>query len=225
MTTLEQIQNNWPTIKAHVLNRWSKLSEAEVEKTHGAPKALGQLVERKYGHHAEFEKTYKKMCEQCFHSSKDITPHTSKPLETQHGLGVNKQADGVSDVPSEKNFSTESLDETFQGDFPEKRANAAYTKFDHNPNINREADDDLSAYSSPARTSLDDGKVDDYYNQLDDELDANFTSPDEFYPSQDPSASSDIPLGRVRSSATNLSSAKAAQQSSEVSFNDAKSKL
>lgn len=226
MLSNEQIQNNWPTIKTQVLNRWNKLSEAEVERTHGAPKSLGQLVHKKYGNNEEFDKTYEKICEFSSHSSKNITQVTSKTLATHKGTGVQKQADGVSDIPTDST-STSTLDDVFHGDSPERRLNANYAKVDHNPNINREADDELSAYSATnSRSSQDDEQVDEYYNQLDDnESYANFTSPDEFYPSQDPSVSSDIPLGRDRSSATKQSTAKAAPKSSVVSSNDAKKKM
>ncbi len=230
MLSNQQIQNNWPTIKTQVLSRWSKLSEVEVEKTHGAPKSLGQLVHKKYGNNEEFDKTYERICHSSVPSSKQVssneaTPLTSKTLETHPGTGI-PQADGVSATPVEKEYSSTDLDEVFHGDSPERRLNANYAKVDHHPNIDREADDGLSADSTYSRSSVDDESVDEYYNQLDNnESYANFTSPDEFYPSHDPSASSDIPLGRDRSSATNQSTAKAAPKSSEVSSNDAKKKL
>ena len=236
MLNNQQIQNNWPTIKTQVLSRWNKLSEADVEKTHGSPKSLGQLVHKKYGNNEEFDKTYERICMSSVHSSKsvspktEITPLTSKTLETHPGTGIS-QADSMGQTPIYQEHPSTDLDEVFHGDSPERRLNANYAKIDHHPNINREADDELSAYSTSdhsgySRSSVDDENVDEYYNQLDqNESYADFTSPDEFYPSQDPSVSSDIPLGRDRSSATKLSTAKAAPKSSEVSSNDAKKKM
>lgn len=196
----QQIQSNWPSIKVQVLNQWNKLSEAEVEKTHGAPKALGNLVHRKYGKREDFDKTYEKICNLCTHSSRNVNQESTASAPDYSG-------------PT-------------HGDSPERRLNANYAKVDHNPNINREADDELSAYTAASRTSLDDVSVDEHYNELDnDESYDNFSSPDEFYTFQDPSAGLDIPLGRTRSSATRISTAQAASNSSAVSSSDAKKKI
>lgn len=198
----QHIQSHWPTIKNQVLSRWAKLTESEVEKTHGIPNDLKKLVQTKYGHHEEFTKTYEKICQSSFHSSKNI----------------------------ERDSVNNNRDDIFLGDSPEKRLNPSYSKVDHVANINRETDDELSAYSpTSSHPSLDDEKVDDFYNEIDnsyeDEHYTHFTSPDEFYPSHGPGLNgSDIPLGRNKSSATKVSTAQAAPSSSEVSSNDAKKK-
>ncbi len=199
----QQIQSHWPTIKNQVLSRWTKLSESEVERTHGTPAALEKLVHNRYGHNEEFKKTYEKLCQSCFHSSKSVEP----------------------------SFATSNLDDVFLGDSPERRLNANYAKVEHSANINRETDDELSAYSpTSSHTSLDDEQVDESYNDYDNAYDDNenythFTSPDEFNLSHGPNLpGADIPLGRQQSSATKISTAKAAPISSEVSSNDAKKK-
>lgn len=95
-------------------------------------------------------------------------------------------------------------------------------------NFSHETDDELSAYSPASSTRLtqDDPEVDNEYMNLDNQkTNTQFTAPDEFTPSQDPSPSrEDITLGRNTSSATKISTAKAAPNSSEASY-DAKKKI
>lgn len=65
MLDSQQIQSNWPKIKSQVLSKWNKLSEDEVEETHGSAGPLNKLVSSKYGEVADFDKTYEKICETC----------------------------------------------------------------------------------------------------------------------------------------------------------------
>ncbi|MDD4972999.1 MAG: hypothetical protein PHY93_01540 [Bacteriovorax sp.] len=62
MLNNEQIQNNWPKIKSQVLSQWNKLSESEVEQTHGSSNSLGKLVQEKYGANVNFDQEYEKIC-------------------------------------------------------------------------------------------------------------------------------------------------------------------
>lgn len=198
MLSNQEIQNHWPVIKNEVLNRWSKLNESEVEKTNGRPNDLEKLVHAKYGNSEDFDLAYERICQSCSSSTQ-----------------------------SEPSFVTSGLDDVFHGDSPERRLNANYSKVEHRPNINREADDELSAYSPTySHSSFDEEDEDEYYNEIEiDEDYMHFTSPDEFPPFHNPvQPSVDIPLGREISSATKISTAKAASKSSEVSSDDAKKK-
>ena len=62
MLSNQQIQNNWPKIKSQVLSQWNKLSESEVEQTHGSLNSLEKLVHEKYGANVNFDQEYEKIC-------------------------------------------------------------------------------------------------------------------------------------------------------------------
>ena len=230
MLNNQNIQNNGPQIKLQVLAKWNKLSEAEVEKTHGNVASLLKLVQNKYGSIPDFNKTYEKICESVTPSSKNIN-------KVKQSFQV--QADGFNDIenrdpktPSAEAgmpgpvISEPSFNEQMQMDAPEERLNSGYAKFDGLANINREADDELSAYTT-SHLDVDQFEYDKYQEQKDSEkADIKFTTPDDFSHYQDPSLNSeDIPLGRYISSATKIPTAKAAPNSSEVSSNDAKKKM
>lgn len=236
MLSNQKIQNNWPTIKSQVLSKWNKLSEAEVERTHGETSLLGKLVHTKYGNNEEFDRAYDKICKTSIPSSIPSSKNTSTAGEKKFS---STQADGVPDfenrsrtAPSAEagmtDHDTESsqYDDTFHAGSPERRANANYAKVENTNEFNREADDELSHYTAGSRTSEIDGDESAEFNKLDNnESNTHFSAPDEFYPSQDPSPSrEDITLGRNTSSATKLSTAQAAPISSEAS-NDAKKKI
>lgn len=231
MLNNQNIQNNWPQIKLQVLAKWNKLSEAEVEKTHGNVTSLLKVVQNKYGSIPNFNKTYEKICESVTPSSKNINK-VKKPFQAQ--------ADGFNDIenrdprtPSAEAgmpgpaTSEPSFNEKMQMDAPEERSNSSYTKFEGLANINREADDELSAYTDHSHLDGDEFEHDKYQEQIDSEkADKKFSTPDDFSHYQDPSHNSeDIPLGRYISSATKIPTAKAASNSSEVSSNDAKKKM
>ena len=228
----QKIQNNWPTIKSQVLSKWNKLSESEVEKTHGNIQSLGKLVHTKYGNNEEFDRAYDKICKTSIPSSRNTS--TSGDKKFSQG-----QADGVPDfenrsrtAPAAEAGLTESgtessaKDDTFHAGSPERRANANYAKVENENQFDREADDELSHYSQGSRTSQLDGEDSAEFTKLDNnETNTHFSAPDEFNPSQDPTPSrEDITLGRNTSSATKLSTAQAASNSSEAS-NDAKKKI
>ena len=220
MLSNQQIQNNWPKIKTQVLNKWNKLSESEVEKTHGNTKSLNQLVSKTYGEIKDFDKTYEKMCESCIPSSKRIT--STNDIENRPATAPSAEA-GLTD-----RGTMNTQDDTFHAGSPERRANHNFAKVENVNTFNREFEDEIPSYSSAhSRTSIDDTESDENYRKLDNQdSNTHFSTPDEFYPSQDPTPSrEDITLGRNTSSATNKSTAKAAPISSEVSFNDAKKKI
>ena len=231
MLSNQQIENNWPTIKSNILSKWNKLSEVEVERTHGNPNKLQELVHTKYGRYEEFERTYEKICKTSVHSSRNTSSSEEKKFSQ-------KQADGVPDfenrsrtAPSAEagmyndEFSS-SYDDTFHSGSPERRLNANYSQIENdNDFINVESNDELSHYTARSRSSFIDDDTNDFSNLKDNESNTHFSAPDEFYPSQDPSSGSkDIPLGRKISSATKISTAKAASISSAAS-NDAKKKI
>ncbi len=233
MLNNQNIQNNWPQIKTQVLNKWNKLSESEVEKTHGNANSLGKLVQSKYGSIKDFDKTYERICESVTPSSRNI----NKASES-----FQAQADGFNDIenrdprsPSaeagmQRETTEAAFNDTMKSGSPERRLNSNYAKVEHPANINREADDELSAYTNSSRLNAGDFFEEEEKQETQksdsDKANTQFTTPDEFYPSQDPTPSrEDITLGRNTSSATKISTAKAAPKSSEVSSNDAKRKL
>lgn len=235
MLSHQQIQNNWPTIKSHVLSKWNKLSESEVEKTHGEYNSLGKLVHTKYGNSEDFDRAYEQICKSSIPSSIPTSRNTSKPGEKKFS---SRQADGVPDfenrsrtAPSAEagmsEYDSVTTDDTFHTGSPERRANANFAKVENsNEDVNREADDELSHYTAGSRASELDGDDSAEFNKFNNyESNTHFSAPDEFYPFQDPSPSrEDITLGRNTSSATKISTAQAASNSSEAS-NDAKKKI
>lgn len=218
MLSSDQIQNNWPRIKTQVLAKWNKLSEADIEKTHGNANSLNKLVSSKYGKIADFDKTYEKMCESCIPSSRmaknDIEDRSATAPAAEAGMPAS---------------STESMDNTFHSGSPERRLNNNFAEVENTNNLSHETDDELSAYipGQSSRTSLDGSDSEEFINlNKSNEQDMQFTAPDEFTPSQDPSPSrEDITLGRNTSSATKISTAKAASNSSDVSSNDDAKKI
>lgn len=217
MLNNQQIQNNWPTIKSHVLSKWNKLSESEVERTHGDTNTLGKLVRTKYGNNEEFDRAYDQICKVSVHSSRNTSVVAEKKFSSRQADGVPDFENRSKTAPSAEAGMYENYNEFHTGS-PEQRSSASYNKFEHTDEyMNREADDELSHYMPTTNADL---------NQLNNtEPYTHFSAPDEFYPSQDPSSSSeDIPLGRINSSATKISTAKAAPISSAAS-NDAKKKI
>jgi hypothetical protein len=220
MFNSQDIQNNWPQIKTAVLNKWNKLSDADIEQTHGNPNSLNELVNSKYGNISDFDKTYEKICQSIVPSSK-----TKNDIESRSATAPSAEAG----TPSS---STESKDNTIHSGSAERKVNANFAEVENINNFSHETDDELSAYSpvNASRTSKEvsesDSEDDSEFLKLDNnETNTQFTAPDEFTPSQDPSPSrEDITLGRNTSSATKISTAKAAPNSSEAS-NDAKKKI
>ena len=231
MLSNQQIQNNWPTIKSQILSKWNKLSEVEVERTHGNPSKMEELVHARYGRYEEFDSAYERICKTSVHSSRNTSTSEEKKFSQ-------KQADGVPDFENRSRTTPSaeagmnddefdsSYDDTFHSGSPERRANANYSQIENdNDFINIESSDELSHYGGTSRSSVIDDDTSDIYKLNNNESNTHFSAPDEFYPSQDPSSGSkDIPLGRKISSATKISTAKAASISSEAS-NDAKKKV
>jgi DNA helicase IV len=214
MLSNQQIQNNWPQIKSQVLSKWNKLSEAEVEKTHGDSHSLETLVNSKYDDVADFDATYERIC------------NTTSASKLAKNDIENRPATAPSAEAGMNEHTTEALDDTFHAGSPERRANANYAKVENDHVLNREVEDELSAYSTGSRADINDVEADPEFTKLNyDDSSTQFTAPDEFTPSQDPSPSrEDITLGRNTSSATKISTAQAAPNSSEAS-NDAKKKI
>ena len=63
MLSNQQIQSNWTKIKSQVLSHWNKLTETEVEKTHGRSDSLSELIYKKYGMNTNFDQEYENICE------------------------------------------------------------------------------------------------------------------------------------------------------------------
>ncbi|MBC7428569.1 MAG: hypothetical protein H7336_08165, partial [Bacteriovorax sp.] len=120
---------------------------------------------------------------------------------------------GLHDRTTERAFN-----DTMKSGSPERRLNSNYAKVENNPDMAREQNDERSASSSRVSVSDFPEETKEQIKKDSEKADIKFTTPDEFYPSQDPSPSrEDITLGRNTSSATKISTAKAAPISSEVS--------
>jgi len=63
MLSNQQIQSNWTKIKSQVLSHWNKLTEPEVEMTHGFRESLSELIFKKYGMNSNFFQEYETICE------------------------------------------------------------------------------------------------------------------------------------------------------------------
>lgn len=81
----QQIQNNWPKIKSMILSHWNKLSEADVEKSHGDVIYLGDLIEKSYGAKEDFATDYEILCNTYLSSSPSSKSamNTRKSVETE----------------------------------------------------------------------------------------------------------------------------------------------
>lgn len=117
MLSSQQIQNNWPTIKTHVLSRWSKLNESEVEKTHGDKVLLNKLVQNKYGKTEEFNKNFEKLCNKCIPSSINTDTTFNKNLPQ-----VETEINGYK-------ATAEKMDEFHSGS-PEREMNANFANIE-----------------------------------------------------------------------------------------------
>ena len=213
MSDSQQIQNNWSQIKTQVLAKWNKLSEADIEKTKGNANSLNKLVASKYGEIADFDEAYEKMCMTSNKKTEknDIEYRSPTAPAAEAGMPAS---------------STESVDDTFHAGSPERRSNHNFAEVENTNNFSHETDDELSAYTpgQGSRSSLDGEESAEFINLNKNEKEMQFTAPDEFTPSQDPSPSrEDITLGRNTSSAHKISTAQAESYSSDVSSkNDAK---
>ncbi|MBC7714625.1 MAG: hypothetical protein H7177_14865 [Rhizobacter sp.] len=151
--------------------------------------------------------------------SKSATKKDGNDIENRDARAPSGEA-GLHDRTTERAFN-----DTMKSGSPERRLNSNYAKVESNPDMAREQNDERLA--SPSRihvSDFPDTETEEEIQKDSEKADIKFTTPDEFYPSQDPSPSrEDITLGRNTSSATKISTAKAAPISSEVST-DAKRK-
>ncbi len=202
MLSSQQIQKNWPTIKSQVLSRWSKLSESEVEKTHGEQASLSKLVHSKYGKFEDFDKSFEKICK------------TSIPSSRNTEASFNKTQPQPETELNGYKATAEKMDEFHSGS-PERQMNATFANVEYDENGVEPGDSFYNTNRHAFNEFEDSIQFDTHYNSF---------TPDEFSPNQDPSASrEDAPLGRSPSSATNQSTAQAASNSSDVSSkNDTK---
>jgi hypothetical protein len=118
---------------------------------------------------------------------------------------------GLHERTTEKTFN-----KTMNIGSPERRINTNYSKVESLPDMAREQNNEKLASSS--KNNFFEDESEEQIKSDSEKADIKFTTPDEFYLSQDPSPKcEDITLGRNISSATKISTAKAAPISSEVS--------
>ena len=209
MLSNQDIQNNWPTIKSQVLAKWNKLSDSEVEKTHGDIKSLGRLVNTKYGNsEEEFDNTYNQICKNIMSTSSSRVDNVPD-FENRSKTAPSAEA-GMS-APN-----SVGTDDTFKSGSPERRSNENFAKVEKQyPNKNEDEIVENPTYSRASNNN----------NLKNNESNTHFSAQDDSKNSQDLSTSGeDITLGRTSSSATKHSTAQAASNSSAAS-NDVKKRI
>ncbi|MGZ3789805.1 MAG: hypothetical protein ACXVLQ_14845 [Bacteriovorax sp.] len=190
MLSNKQIESNWGQIKSKILHHWKKLSDAEVERTHGSLSSLGRLVEKKYGADVNFEKEYEQICRQATrqHKNPSLYSEEARFYETENeideeGMGsFNDHSADYSRVGLSNMEKEEFLEPNLQG-FEASEAIGAPSK-----------EVDL-----PVKSEIDETEI-----KKDTKIK---TAPDEFKPNHAPpsSNSEDITLGRSNSSANTTS--------------------
>ena len=82
MLNQQEIQSNWPKVKAGILEHWGKLSEVEVENAKNSVSSITQLVQSQYGKNEDVEGELEKICMECvtFEPATDAEP-IEKPIQ------------------------------------------------------------------------------------------------------------------------------------------------
>lgn len=144
MLNNQQIESNWPQIKSKVLSKWSKLSEDEVEKTHGSAGSLGKLVNTKYGSQEDFDTAYERICEACVSGAKKApkvasttTTETKKVNAAKPGASTDFEERSASMPSAEAGMPDKGTQFTSDDAFPseslQRRSDAQYAKADEAP--------------------------------------------------------------------------------------------
>jgi hypothetical protein len=188
------IQNNWPKIKNQILSKWNKLTELDVEETHGRSKYLEKLILEKYGKNMNFNQEYEKICD-------TYAPHLSK----------NKR--------SEMDMVTKSMDKDRDNQYlagPNGVTRPIHNKIKLETEIE---DENLDGYNNVDRHSADYSGLNDQLETKENTL--YNTASDEFPQYQDPDPyDQDITSRRSNSSANTTSHS--AHSSSEAMSKDTK---
>ena len=162
-----------------------------------------------------------------------MNTNDNKISKSNVDLSLSTQADGVPDFENRSKTApaaeagksapnSTGTDDTNLSGSPERKNNENFAKVENEfAKNNTKASKDEENLEADAIGS----RVNKVNNQNKKELNIHFSAQDEFKNSQDPSTSGeDIILGRINSSATKLSTAKAASNSSETS-NDVKKRI
>ncbi len=97
-----QIEANWPQIRTSVLTHWKKLSEREVEKTHGNANSLGKLVKSKYGPDTNFEQEYEQICSRIAFKARKTREEDFNELDDEDESGMTSFDDHSADYTGMK---------------------------------------------------------------------------------------------------------------------------
>lgn len=83
MLNQNEIRNNWSQIKPQILGHWSKVTDAELEKTKGNVAEMDKLIVSKYGASSQqtFDRDLEKICDS----------FTARPVDKK----VQGQKDGI----------------------------------------------------------------------------------------------------------------------------------
>lgn len=93
MLNQSEIKNNWSQIKTQIRGQYNRLTDDELEKTHGNVKELSHLVSAKYGYQKNFERDLERICESCASKpviNKDVSQKGA--VAGQKSAGVKTQA-------------------------------------------------------------------------------------------------------------------------------------
>jgi hypothetical protein len=127
----QQIEKNWPQIKSQVLSKWNKLSDSDVERTHGSLGSLAELVHTKYGKDEDFDTAYERICESCVSSSRKGERGNARTDFSGSDFTGRDTTSPSGEAGLPKRGTVKSDDNSFQADSLNRRAGAEYEKNAH----------------------------------------------------------------------------------------------
>lgn len=203
MLIKQDIKKNWQQVKKQILNKWDKLSAADVDHTHGDKVKLKKLVQDKYGFNENFDSEIEKFFSATSQSHK-VHPRTGtktgEPYKSPNMTDGWKKGSGIN-VGSQ----SESEKESIAGENPGTDSTWGYQGTDTNTeqsDVHPGGQINTKDFMQATEPIISDRS----YSE----------APDEFSPNQDPSLKSeDIPLGGIYSSASNSSAQNAVFNSFE----------
>jgi hypothetical protein len=166
MLSNQQIQSNWTKIKSQVLLHWNKLTEPEVETTHGWNNSLSELVFKKYGANGNFDQIFEVICDKVapikLGSQRFVTDVAEKSMDKDRDDNYLTAQKCVTrpivfkthkkKIMSNKNYGSENFNESFLDGFNnEDRHSADYSGLNNKIEFNKlkTASDGLPKYQVP----------------------------------------------------------------------------
>lgn len=187
-----EMKSHWHDIRKKVLSHWNKLNEKEVNETRGDENSLKNLIKKKYGSDAGFEKDYERICrpfaDKARENFKEHLYGGKTPVERD--LRKKTAADGFNEPDDEDEEGMTRFDDM----------NADYTGLALSEAEQEELlKPDLKGMDASDALTTPETKLQPNHK--------NKSAPDELKPNQDPQTakSEDITLGRSNSSANTTS--------------------